>query len=83
MRLTNNLHPYPPTPLPGSCDESPPIPLNAVVWFGVERGGNAFAGDCGVLNAEPKFGGKPCILWVWGAAEPPILRDAIPARGSI
>lgn len=83
MKITSNLHPSQPTPLPGSCDESPPIPLNAVVWFGVERGGNAFAGDWGVLNAEPKFGGKPCILWVWGAAEPPILRDAIPARGSI
>lgn len=59
------------------------MPLKPVVWFWVERGGNAFAGDWGVLNAEPKFGGKPCMLWVWGAAEPPKLREAIPASESI
>lgn len=81
--LTMVLQNTPQTAVPGSCDESPPMPLKPVVWFWVERGGNAFAGDWGVLNAEPKFGGKPCMLWVWGAAEPPKLRDAMPASESI
>lgn len=60
-----------------------PIPLKGVVWFGVESGGKAFAGDCGVLNAELRLAVKPCILGVRDAAGPPIVNEAMPDKGSI
>lgn len=69
--------------LPGIWDGRVPIPLKGVVWFGVESGGKAFAGDCGVLNAELRLAVKPCILGVRDAAGPPIVNEAMPDKGSI
>lgn len=51
-----------PESIPGSCDDRLPIPPNGVLGLGLVRGGKAFAGDCGLLKAELREVGKPCML---------------------
>ena len=50
--------------------------------MGLESGGKAFAGDWGLLKAELREVGKPCILWVWEVDVPPRFREPMPVRGS-
>lgn len=51
-----------PESIPGSCEDKLPIPPNGVLGLVFERGGNAFAGDWGLLKAELREVGKPCML---------------------
>lgn len=59
------------------------MPPNGVLGLGLESGGKAFAGDWGLLKAELREVGKPCMLWVWEVAVPPRLNEPMPDRGSI
>lgn len=58
------------------------MPPKAVLGLGLVRGGKALAGDWGLLKAELRDVGKPCMFCVWEVAEPPRLREPIAVRGS-
>lgn len=60
--------------IPGSCVERAPIPKPAL-GLGLVRGGKALAGDWGLLKADPRGVGKPCMLGVWEVADVPRFRE--------
>ena len=69
--------------MPGSWEDRLPMPPKAVLGLGLVSGGNALAGDCGLLKAELSEDGKPCMFWVCEVVEPPRFREPMADKGSI
>lgn len=46
----------------GSWEDRLPMPPKGVLGLGLVRGGNALAGDWGLLKAELSEDGKPCMF---------------------
>jgi len=67
----------------GSWEDRLPMPPKGVLGLGLVSGGNALAGDWGLLKAELSEDGKPCMFWVCEVVELPRFRDPMADKVSI